>query len=319
MNMNYLITGGCGFIGSNYINDIYHKTNGMIINIDMLTYAGKKENISKEIIESGRYKLYEYDLSDKKMKNNIYDILIKYDIDIIIHFAAQTHVTNSFSQSQLYMKTNIIGTHNLLDCINGYKIKQFIHISTDEVYGESGLDDKIAKTEESELKPTNPYSASKAGAEMIVISYYYSFNIPIKIVRCNNVYGKNQNEEKVIPKFIKLLNNNKKLTLEGNGLTKRCFIHTDDVNRAINIIVEKGEYNEIYNIGNDADELSIKELAELLIKIYYKDDNYEKHIEYIKDRAYNDKRYFIDYSKLKKLGWKPKKQFNSEILNLLKI
>jgi len=315
---NYLITGGCGFIGSNYINHLYTITTGNIINIDLLTYAANVNNINNEVKLSERYKFLKLDLVKHDNISVLKELIKTYKIDIIIHFAAETHVSSSFIDPKRHLMTNIIGTYNLLESSKNTAIEQFIHISTDEVYGESDLKTKKSKTENSTLEPTNPYAASKAGAEMLSKSYFYSFKIPIKIVRCNNVYGLNQHVEKVIPKFISLLKSNKKLTIEGTGLVTRCFIHTQDVNNGINTIIEKGLFNNIYNIGNSEDEYTIKELGELLIKYVLNTNNTDAHINYIPDRLFNDSCYHIDYTKLKNLGWKPIKKLKDELVEIIK-
>jgi len=193
--MNILITGGCGFIGSNFINYFYRKhENAMIYNLDAMYYCASEENIEEDIRKSTRYKLIKGNLCSYDLVNHIIN---DYNIEYIIHFAAQSHVQNSFDDSLQYTKDNIVGTHNLLEVVRKYgKVKKIIHVSTDEVYGESMIDkNENKKTEESILCPTNPYAATKAGAELIAQSYYHSFNIPIIITRGNNVYGPNQYPE----------------------------------------------------------------------------------------------------------------------------
>lgn len=302
-NINLLITGGYGFIGSNFINYIYNKYENInIINIDYLYYCSNINNVDKHIVKSSRYKFYKCNICDKK---SIEHILSANNIDYIIHFAAQSHVDNSFNDSIQYTYDNILGTHTLLEACRKYgKIKKFIHFSTDEVYGESHLDDIEQKTELSNMLPTNPYAGTKAAAELIARTYYYSFNIPLIITRCNNVYGKNQYPEKVIPKFIKLLNENQKITIHGDGSSKRAFLHIDDSVKAIDKIYNYGIIGEIYNIGCDENmEYSILQLAKILIKKIKKTDNYQEWINFTEDRPFNDKRYFINNDKIKKLGW----------------
>ena len=212
----------------------------------------------------------------------------------IIHFAAQSHVQNSFDDSIQYTKDNVFGTHNLLEVSRLYcpNLVKFIHVSTDEVYGESNLDlNENHKTEQSLLCPTNPYAASKAAAEMLVNSYSHSFNLPIIITRGNNVYGPNQYPEKVIPKFIKQLKNNEKITIQGDGSCIRAFLHSEDAANAFIKILEKGKIGEIYNIGCDENmEYSILDIAKILIKkIKGEEALYNDWIEYIEDRPFNDK------------------------------
>lgn len=315
---NLLITGGCGFIGSNYINYIFNKYDDFnIINIDAMYYCASENNINKEVRDSERYKLIKGNLCSYDL---VYHIVNDYKINYIIHFAAQSHVQNSFEDALQYTKDNIVGTHNLLEVVRKYgKIIKFIHVSTDEVYGESMIEkNENKKTEESILCPTNPYAATKASAELIAQSYYYSFNIPIIITRGNNVYGPNQYPEKIIPKFIKLLKENNKVTIQGDGSNVRAFIHVNDVVKAFDIILEKGIIGEIYNIGSDDnEEYTVKNVAEILIKKIKNTENYVEHIEYITDRPFNDKRYYISNEKIKNLGWNINENFDEGINRLV--
>lgn len=302
--MSILITGGCGFIGSNYINNLLksEKFNNVtfdyIINIDKLDYCSNKDNVNSN--DSKKYIFIEGSICDKVLLKRIFNM---YNIEYVVHFAAQTHVDNSFDNSINYTIDNILGTHQLIECSRLYgNIKKFVHISTDEVYGEISINSEDS-TEVSLLNPTNPYAATKAGAEFIVRSYYYSYNLPIIIIRCNNVYGVNQYPEKIIPKFITLLRKNKKMTIHGTGLTRRNFIYVDDVINAINIIAIKGEINNVYNIGS-SDEYNVIEIATILLNnIKGPDENIEDWVEYIKDRNFNDFRYAINTNKLNNLGW----------------
>ena len=301
--MNLLITGGCGFIGSNFINYIFYKNKYNIINLDTLYYCADEKNVNQNIRTHKNYTFIKGNICSEDFINHI---LNSYKIDYIIHFAAQSHVQNSFTDSLQYTKDNILGTHILLECCRKYnKIKRFIHVSTDEVYGESMLNiNEQSKTEQSILCPTNPYAATKAGAELIAQSYNHSFNMPIIITRGNNVYGPNQYPEKLIPRFIKLLNENKKVTIQGDGSCVRAFLHSDDTSTAFECILEKGIVGEIYNIGCDENmEYSVLDIAKILIKKIKNSDEYDKWIEYIEDRPFNDKRYYISNDKLKQLGW----------------
>ena len=224
----------------------------------------------------------------------------------VIHFAAQSHVQNSFEDSLQFTYDNVLGTHTLLECCRKYgKIQKFIHVSTDEVYGESmNTIEEQHKTEHSILCPTNPYAATKAGAELIAQSYNHSYKMPIIITRGNNVYGKNQYPEKLIPRFIQLLQADKKVTIQGNGSAVRAFLHAEDTARAFEIILEKGEIGEIYNIGcDDGMEYSVMDIAKILIKMIKGTENYDEWIEYIEDRPFNDSRYYISNQKVKNLGW----------------
>ena len=301
--INILITGGCGFIGSNFINYIFPKNQYKIYNIDALYYCASENNIKQEIRQSQNYSFFKGNICNSDL---IYYILNTFNIEYIINFAAQSHVQNSFEDSLQYTKDNIVGTHTLLECCRKYgQIKRFIHVSTDEVYGESMLNiNEKQKTEHSILCPTNPYAATKAGAELIVQSYHHSFGFPVIITRGNNVYGPNQYPEKLIPKFIKLLQEDKKLTIQGDGSCVRAFLHSYDTATAFETILKKGKIGEIYNIGcEEGMEYSVLKVAQILIKKIKNTDNYQEWVEYIEDRPFNDKRYYISNQKLKDLGW----------------
>lgn len=301
---NLLVTGGCGFIGSNFINYYFSKYNNRVINLDALYYCANEHNVEQEIRASNKYVFVKGNLCDAAL---VKQVLKKYNITHVIHFAAQSHVQNSFEDSIHFTYDNVLGTHTLLEECRKYgKIKKFIHVSTDEVYGESmnSVDEKH-KTEHSILCPTNPYAATKAGAELIAQSYMHSYKMPIIITRGNNVYGPNQYPEKVIPKFIKQLKENQKITIQGKGTAVRAFLHARDTARAFECILEKGAIGEIYNIGCDENmEYSVMEIAKILIrKIKGPDADIEQWIEYIEDRPFNDQRYYISNQKLKELGW----------------
>ena len=311
-----LITGGCGFIGSNFINHYFYKSNCQIINIDAMYYCANEFNVVEEIRNSSRYTFIKGNIASFDL---IQHILNQFTIDTVIHFAAQSHVETSFSDALKYTYDNIVGTHTLLECCRLYgKISKFIHISTDEVYGESMLEEhENKKNENSILCPTNPYAATKAAAELIVKSYYHSFKMPIIITRGNNVYGPNQYPEKVIPLFIKLLKENKPITIQGDGSNVRSFLHVNDVSRALQIILDKGVIGEIYNIGgDDSCEYTINTLAKKLIRMIHHTYDYKDWITYIKDRPFNDKRYYISNDKLKQLGWTVEEDFDKGLHEL---
>uniref|UniRef100_A0A6C0DIY1 NAD(P)-binding domain-containing protein n=1 Tax=viral metagenome TaxID=1070528 RepID=A0A6C0DIY1_9ZZZZ len=301
---NILVTGGCGFIGSNFVNYYFHKNKDVnIVNLDAMYYCANEFNVNEEIRNSDRYHLVKGNLCSFDLLTHI---LSNYKIDTIIHFAAQSHVQNSFEDSLQYTNDNVLGTHTLLETARRYgKIVKFIHISTDEVYGESMImDDEEKKNESSILCPTNPYAATKAAAELIAKSYYFSFKMPIIITRGNNVYGPNQYPEKLIPRFIKLLKEDQPVTIQGDGSNVRAFLHVLDVCGALECIIEKGQLGEIYNIGSDDHyEYSVLEIAQKLIHKIKNTDDFDKWITYIADRPFNDKRYYISNEKVKKLGW----------------
>ena len=292
---NILITGGCGFIASNVINYLLEKNENIFIyNIDILNYCSDINNV----IPHKNYKFIKGDICSPDL---IKFILKEYNIDTIMHFAAQSHVDNSFGKSLDFTRDNVFGTHNLLECSRIYsKIKRFIHVSTDEVYGEVSMNETCH--EKSLLNPTNPYAASKAAAEFMVRSYGHSFKLPIIITRGNNVYGPRQYPEKLIPKFIKLLLNDEKCTIHGEGLSRRNFLHVYDVAKAFGKILYEGQLNETYNIGTE-DEYSVIDILKLLVKFIKDDDNYMNYGKFVRDRDFNDFRYSVNSDKLIQLGW----------------
>lgn len=312
--MNILVTGGCGFIGSNFVNyavSKYSKYN--FVNIDTLYYCASLENINQKTKLSPNYKFIKGNINDA---NLIRDILVKENITHIVHFAAQTHVDNSFEFSLACTEDNVKGTHTLLESIRKINLKiVLIYMSTDEVYGES-LNSDVKSEQYSILNPTNPYAASKAACEMYVNAYKYSFGLKSIIVRCNNVYGPNQYPEKLIPKFIKLLTENRKCTIHGDGNYKRSFVHVCDVCTAFDLIIHKGEINEIYNIGSEnSEEKTVLEMHKMLVKKFKPNDIPKNWLTFVKDRPYNDKRYKISSKKMRLLGWKPTHTIENYISN----
>jgi len=292
-----LMTGCCGFIGSNVLNYITKKYPDVeFVNIDKMDYCSSLKNIDGP---PSNYKFYKCDIRNAEMLRHI---LTLHSIDTVIHFAAQTHVDNSFGNSIQFTMDNVLGTHTLLECCKEYgQIRRFVHISTDEVYGEVGATDAEC-VETRVLTPTNPYAATKAAAEHLVFSYHHSFKLPVVVVRGNNVYGPRQYPEKLIPKFITLLNDNKKCTVHGEGKTIRNFIHVDDVSSAVDTILTKGLDGNIYNIGSK-NEFSVMEIARKLVKLLKSSDEVENYLEFVEDRNFNDFRYSISNDKLIQLGW----------------
>lgn len=305
---NILVTGGCGFIGSNFLNMMVPKYRHIRwINLDALYYCADIENVTENVRNSRNYVFIQGNTNSMDLVRHI---LEEYQIDGIINFAAQSHVCNSFGEALMYTKDNIMGTHVLIEACRQYGIpnlKKFIHVSTDEVYGESQLNEEC-KDERSILFPTNPYSATKAAAEMIAVSYYNSFGLPLVISRGNNVYGPRQYPEKLIPKFIKLLANGEKCTIHGKGDQLRSFLYVDDTARAFETLLEKGEIGEIYNIGC-RNEYSVMEITKLLLNIIKPGESVDDWVEYVEDRNFNDTRYYISIDKLSQLGWKPEMDF----------
>lgn len=299
--MNILVTGGAGFIASNFLNVMKRRYPMMnFVNIDKLDYCSNINNVDVGVATFIQGNICHPEFVE--------DVIKQYKFETVFHFAAQSHVDNSFLDPTSFTIDNTYGTHVLLEACRKHIPKvQFIHFSTDEVYGESTTD--VPYTETCVLNPTNPYSGSKAAAEMIIQSYIKSFNMDIKIIRCNNVYGPGQYPEKLIPKFKRLLHENKKCTIHGARAAKikRGFIHVYDVVDAVNIVWRRGESGEIYNIASEY-EFSIEEITQLLIERVKGTSDYDKWITYVDDRPFNDQRYLICGDKLKSIGWFQKKR-----------
>lgn len=317
--ISLLVTGGAGFIGSNFINHFCVKHPEVrVTNFDALYYCANEQHVCEAVRSSPNYcfvngNLQDYDAVERVVKENA--------ITHVIHFAAQSHVQNSFEDSFTYTDDNVKGTHHLLEACRKHapRLVKFVHCSTDEVYGESLLDqDEPHKTECSILTPTNPYAATKAAAEMLANSYHHSFGLPVVVTRGNNVYGPNQYPEKLIPRFIKLLQEGKKVTIQGDGSCVRAFLHVDDTARAFETILFKGRIGEVYNIGcHEGMEYSVMDVAKMLIKRIHDTEDYDAWIEYIEDRPFNDQRYYISNQKLKELGWSIEVGFDEGVCQLL--
>ena len=303
-----LITGGAGFIGSNFIHYILSKYNDyQVINLDKLTYAANLDNL-KDIEDNKNYRFIHGDIADQEF---IFKLFENEKFDIVINFAAESHVDNSILNPQIFTITNILGTQVLLDACRKYNIKRFHQVSTDEVYGELPLDDKnILFTEKTPLNPSSPYSASKASADMLVKSYYRTYSLPITISRCSNNYGPYQHLEKLIPLMISKAINNDNLPVYGNGLNVRDWLHVYDHCTAIDLIIHEGKIGEIYNIGGNNEKSNI-DVVKIILKELGKS---EKLIKYV-----NDIRYAIDSTKIKTaLNWKPVYSFEKGILDTIK-
>lgn len=302
---NILITGGAGFIASYIVRHFviqYPEYN--VIVYDKLDYCASKNNFLSLEKKSN----FKFELGDITDPDRTMQVLKENNIDTVMHFAAQSHVDLSFGNSYSFTHNNVMGTHVLLECAKFLKLKRFIHVSTDEVYGEVSPNDPDLM-ESALLCPTNPYSASKAAAEMIVNAYYKSFKLPVLIVRSNNVYGPHQFPEKVIPKFTLLLNRDRKMILHGDGSPTRRYLFASDAADAFDVIFHKGEIGQIYNIGS-ADEIANKDLCRLLLDQFsIPQPDYEKWVEHSHDRPFNDLRYAVDCAKLNSLGWKQKTTF----------
>lgn len=298
-----LVTGGCGFIGSNFIRYILNKyPDYWIINLDKLTYAGNPNNL-KDVEPNSRYVFIRGDIADKAV---VEQIVRKHKIDYIVHFAAESHVDRSILNCEDFIRTNISGTQVLLEAAKKYKVKRHIQISTDECYGsiKSG-----SFSEKSPLLPNSPYSASKAAADLLARSYFVTYNLPVIITRSSNNFGPYQYPEKVIPLFITNLLQGKKAPLYGDGLNVRDWLYVLDNCAAIDLVMHKGKIGEVYNIGGES-ELTNLDLTRLIFKKMGKGKEY---IDYVADRLGHDRRYSLNCDKIKKLGFRPKYNFNKAL------
>lgn len=291
--MRVLVTGGLGFIGSNFIDHVLenHTEITAVLNIDRCDYCARVHNVSR--CSDPRYTYVKADITNMaKMKRLFHE----FKPDVVVHFAAQSHVDTSFENAEQYIKDNIIGTYTVLECVKESKCR-LVHISTDEVYGEVGLDE-TSNSETSVLNPTNPYSATKAGAELLVKAYGHSFGIPYVITRGNNVFGPKQYPEKVIPAFIDAMMKGNPCRIHGEGRSRRNFIYVDDVSRAVMTVLQHGKNGTVYNIGT-RNEYSVLEIFDILRDLV----NPEATKIHVNDRPHNDKRYAVDSSALHELGW----------------
>lgn len=298
--MKLIVTGGAGFIGSNFIRQyLKHHKDHIIVNVDALTYAGNLENL-KDIEEDPRYFFVKADICDK---DTIFD-LVK-SSDAIVHFAAESHVDRSIMDPTAFIRTNVLGTQILLDSAREYN-KRFHHVSTDEVFGELGPNDKPFN-ENTPYNPRSPYSASKAASDHLVRAYYYTYNLEITISNCSNNYGPYHFPEKIIPLFISNLMEGKKIPVYGDGKNIRDWIFVDDHNRGVDMILNNGKIGETYCLGG-GNQITNLDLTKKLILLLGQD---ELSIEFVKDRPGHDRRYAINFSKIEKeLGWRPEFSFD---------
>ena len=301
--MKILVTGGSGFIGSNFVRYMLNEhPDDVIINLDKLTYAGNPDNL-KDIENNPNYSFVRGDICDQ---DTVDTLIQEQQIDQVIHFAAETHVDRSIADGSAFVRTNLLGTYTLLDSALRHGIDRFIHISTDEVYG-STIEESFKETDI--LNPSSPYSSSKAGSDLLAQSYYITHNLPVIITRCTNNFGPYQYPEKLIPLFITNLLDDKKVPVYGTGQNVRDWIYVLDHCRAIDFILRHGEAGEIYNIGGGAERTNL-EITEKILEILGKGDSM---IEYVKDRPGHDFRYSLDCSKLKDLGWVPEYNFGDAL------
>ena len=293
--MKLIVTGGLGFIGSNFVQHVLDATDWNVLNVDRCDYCARIHNVNGT-------PLYTYIQADITNMSKMKRIFNEFTPDIVVHFAAQSHVDRSFENAHDYIHDNIIGTFTILECVKESGCK-LIHISTDEVYGEVDLHE-TSHPEKSVLNPTNPYSATKAGAELLVKAYGHSFKIPYVITRGNNVFGPKQYPEKVIPEFIEQMLSGNPCTIHGDGQSRRNFIYVDDVVSAVMTVIEKGVNGTIYNIGTK-NEYSVNEIYEILKSII----NPTATKIHVGNRPHNDKRYAVDTTELKSIGWNETSDF----------
>lgn len=299
-----LVTGGAGFIGSNFIKYMLDKhPEYIIVNLDLLTYAGNLENLA-DIEDHEKYTFIKGDICDAFLVNQ----LVSEGVNYIINFAAESHVDRSIADPGVFIRTNVMGTQILLDAALKHKIDKFIQISTDEVYGSLGENGYF--TEETPLAPNSPYSASKAGADMLVRAYHETFKLPVNITRCSNNYGPYQFPEKLIPLIIANAQEDKEIPVYGDGLNIRDWLHVKDHCFAIDSVLHHGKPGEIFNIGGNNEKRNI-EIVKTIIEALNKPESL---IKFVKDRQGHDRRYAIDATKIKReLGWEPSYSFSRGI------
>ncbi|PCI24584.1 dTDP-glucose 4,6-dehydratase [Candidatus Peregrinibacteria bacterium] len=309
MHKNLLITGGCGFIGSHFVLEA-HKRGYNIINLDALTYAANKKHLSS-IDQTDAYTFIHGDIRDKDfLETHVFE---KYDIDGVVHFAAETHVDKSITNPSLFIETNVLGTQNLLFLSRKYNIKRYLQVSTDEVYGDLKLEDD-AFSETTPIQPHSPYSASKAGADHIVQAYHDTYGFPTLITRCSNNYGPHQDSSKFLPVIIQKALNNESIPVYGEGKQIRDWLYVTDHVDGIFRVFEEGKAGEVYNIGGGV-ELTNIQLVKYVLKSLGKSESL---ITFVADRPGHDFRYAIDMTKIEtELGWTPKFTFEQGIDNAI--
>ncbi|MBJ8111779.1 dTDP-glucose 4,6-dehydratase [Bacillus cereus group sp. N6] len=303
--MKVLVTGGAGFIGSNFVRYMVKKyPEYNLVNLDALTYAGNLENL-KEIESLPNYKFVKGDIADREFINRLFK---EEKFDYVLNFAAESHVDRSITNPDIFIQTNIQGAQVLLDAAKNAQVKKYLQVSTDEVYGTLG--DTGYFSEETPLASNSPYSSSKAGADLLVRAYHETFGLPVNITRCSNNYGPFHFPEKLIPLMIINALNNKQLPVYGDGLNVRDWLHVEDHCQAIDLVLHKGENGEVYNVGGNNERTNI-EIVKTILKAL---DKPESLIQYVTDRPGHDRRYAIDATKLREeLGWSPKYNFDTGI------
>jgi dTDP-glucose 4,6-dehydratase len=301
-----LVTGGAGFIGGNFIQYMIKKYPQYdIYNLDLLTYAGDLTK-HREIVQSKNYHFIKADISDREV---IIPLFSKEKFDYVVHLAAESHVDRSISDPGVFIRTNVLGTHVLLEAAKQVGVKKFVHISTDEVYGELDFEPTTFFTEKTPLQPNSPYSASKASSDLLVRAYHETYGLPTNITRCSNNYGPYHFPEKLIPLTISRVLNEQKVPVYGDGSNVRDWLHVLDHCTAIDLVLHEGVNGEVYNIGGHNERTNL-EVVKAIINTLGKSESL---IEFVEDRLGHDKRYAIDPNKLEKLGWKPNFTFETGI------
>lgn len=310
--MKILVTGGAGFIGGNFVHHMVNKyPEDEIVNLDLLTYAGNLETL-KPVENKPNYKFVKGDIADRPF---IMDLFEKEKFDIVVNFAAESHVDRSIEDPSIFVKTNVEGTVVLLDAAKKYGVKRYHQVSTDEVYGDLPLDrPDLFFTEETPLHTSSPYSSSKASADLFVLAYFRTFGLPVTISRCSNNYGPYHFPEKLIPLMISRALAEEELPVYGKGENVRDWLHVSDHCEAIDLIIHKGKVGEVYNVGGHNERTNL-EVVQTILKAL---DKPESLIKYVTDRPGHDMRYAIDPTKLEtELGWKPQYTFDTGIVQTI--
>lgn len=306
MKYTVLVTGGAGFIGGNFVQYIIDKyPDYAVYNLDLLTYAG--DLTKHQGIEA--YENYHFLQADIADRETIFSFFKKYHFDFIVHFAAESHVDRSITDPGIFVQTNVVGTQVLLDAAKEYGIKKFVHVSTDEVYGDLEFDPTTFFTEDTPLMPNSPYSASKASSDLLVRAYHETFKLPVNITRCSNNYGSYHFPEKLIPLTISRVLNDETVPVYGDGKNIRDWLHVLDHCSAIDLVMHEGANGEVYNVGGHNERTNL-EVVKTIISTLGKSEDL---IKYVTDRLGHDKRYAIDPTKLENLGWKPTYTFETGI------
>jgi len=294
--MRILVTGGAGFIGSNFVRHVLDTHNDEVVTLDALTYAGSKDNLG-DALSDPRHEFVEGDIRDRELVNDLVS-----DADAVVNFAAESHVDRSIEGAKPFVTTNVQGTQTLLDAAKNAGVDRFLQISTDEVYGQI-LDGTFS--EDDRLNPRNPYAATKAGADLLAQSYQTTHDLPVLITRTSNNFGPRQHPEKLIPKFIQNAATGETLPVYGDGSNVREWIYVEDNCRAVDLVLREGSVGEVYNIGSHAEKTNL-EITKAILQAVDADDDL---IEFVEDRAGHDQRYALNTEKIESLGWKPEYTF----------